>query len=238
MILPARAFVAGSSSSQSQPEMPIVEIFRFLRPSFISVLSRPDLGRGGGDAEWPLYPCPCFSFGLKQVVPFAVLKPTKCDQLTTAFYSETAGSPGEGFPERMGGDSGRGRLQSQVQAEQAQGGLHSHAGSRHRGCPQRVCCELVRADSPSHATIMRAKTIVSHFYFAHKMMKGKAKHLMSCLLLGQVVGTMDPALGSATPGTSTANMSSLSHARGTVLGLKLDKMSDSVTGQTAVNPKG
>ena len=49
---------------------------------------------------------------------------------------------------------------------------------------------------------------------------------------------MDPALGSATPGTSTANMSSLSHARGTVLGLKLDKMSDSVTGQTAVNPKG
>ncbi|CAN0336417.1 unnamed protein product, partial [Ectocarpus sp. 12 AP-2014] len=53
-----------------------------------------------------------------------------------------------------------------------------------------------------------------------------------------VVGTMDPALGGATPGTSTTNISSLGHARGTVLGLKLDKMSDSVTGQTAVNPKG
>lgn len=54
----------------------------------------------------------------------------------------------------------------------------------------------------------------------------------------QVVGTMDPALGGATPGTSTTNIASLGHARGTVLGLKLDKMSDSVTGQTAVNPKG
>ncbi|CAM9724783.1 unnamed protein product, partial [Discosporangium mesarthrocarpum] len=58
---------------------------------------------------------------------------------------------------------------------------------------------------------------------------------------GVTVGAMDPALdklGSATPGTSTTNISGLAQARGTVLGLKLDKMSDSVTGQTAVNPKG
>ena len=38
-------------------------------------------------------------------------------------------------------------------------------------------------------------------------------------------------------GVSSA-MGGLAEARGTVLGLKLDKMSDSVTGQTVVDPKG
>jgi pre-mRNA-processing factor 6 len=39
-------------------------------------------------------------------------------------------------------------------------------------------------------------------------------------------------------GASTALGGGLAEARGTVLGLKLDKMSDSVTGQTVVDPKG
>ena len=39
-------------------------------------------------------------------------------------------------------------------------------------------------------------------------------------------------------GTSSSLTSGLAAARGTVLGLKLDKMSDSVTGQTVVDPKG
>ena len=39
-------------------------------------------------------------------------------------------------------------------------------------------------------------------------------------------------------GTASSLTSGLAAARGTVLGLKLDKMSDSVTGQTVVDPKG
>ena len=43
--------------------------------------------------------------------------------------------------------------------------------------------------------------------------------------------------GFQTPG-SQSSLTNLSDARGTVLSLKLDKMSDSVTGQTVVDPKG
>lgn len=38
--------------------------------------------------------------------------------------------------------------------------------------------------------------------------------------------------------TSVANMSGLAQARGTVLGMSLDRMSDSVSGQTTVDPRG
>jgi hypothetical protein len=38
--------------------------------------------------------------------------------------------------------------------------------------------------------------------------------------------------------TVVSNMSGLGAARGTVLGMSLDKMSDSVTGQTVVDPAG
>jgi pre-mRNA-processing factor 6 len=51
-------------------------------------------------------------------------------------------------------------------------------------------------------------------------------------------GTMTPAYnGMETPGTSTS-MTGLAEARGAVLSLKLDKMSDSISGQTVVDPKG
>ncbi|CAM9708855.1 unnamed protein product [Chrysoparadoxa australica] len=46
-----------------------------------------------------------------------------------------------------------------------------------------------------------------------------------------------PGYASVTPGGATT-VSGLAGARGTVLGLKLDKMSDSVTGQTSIDPKG
>jgi pre-mRNA-processing factor 6 len=50
-------------------------------------------------------------------------------------------------------------------------------------------------------------------------------------------GWMTPMSGAMTPGGS-GTVSQLGEARGTMLGLKLDKMSDSVTGQTVVDPKG
>jgi len=63
-------------------------------------------------------------------------------------------------------------------------------------------------------------------------------------------GTRTPGGGWKTPmlggpggttsvaGTASSLTSGLAAARGTVLGLKLDKMSDSITGQTVVDPKG
>lgn len=53
-------------------------------------------------------------------------------------------------------------------------------------------------------------------------------------------GWKTPMLGGSTSvaGTASSLTSGLAAARGTVLGLKLDKMSDSVTGQTVVDPKG
>lgn len=55
-----------------------------------------------------------------------------------------------------------------------------------------------------------------------------------------MVGGMQSVLGGAgsVGGTTSTVSSGLAAARGTVLGLKLDKMSDSVTGQTVVDPKG
>ena len=44
--------------------------------------------------------------------------------------------------------------------------------------------------------------------------------------------------GQSVGGTTSTVSSGLAAARGTVLGLKLDRMSDSVTGQTVVDPKG
>lgn len=54
-----------------------------------------------------------------------------------------------------------------------------------------------------------------------------------------VNGTLTPAVGGGaeTPGISSS-MNGLAEARGAVLSLKLDKMSDSVSGQTVVDPKG
>ena len=54
-------------------------------------------------------------------------------------------------------------------------------------------------------------------------------------------GWKTPMLGGGTTsvaGTSSSLTSGLAAARGTVLGLKLDKMSDSVAGQTVVDPQG
>jgi pre-mRNA-processing factor 6 len=51
-------------------------------------------------------------------------------------------------------------------------------------------------------------------------------------------GTITPAAGVDTPGGMASSMSGLAEARGAVLSLKLDKMSDSVSGQTVVDPKG
>lgn len=55
-----------------------------------------------------------------------------------------------------------------------------------------------------------------------------------------LAGTTTAADGNHTTGVTTtmANMSGLSAARGTVLGMSLDKMSDSVSGQTNVDPQG
>lgn len=53
------------------------------------------------------------------------------------------------------------------------------------------------------------------------------------MLLGGATSTMGGAAS-----TGSLSTSGLAAARGTVLGLKLDKMSDSVTGQTVVDPKG
>ena len=51
-----------------------------------------------------------------------------------------------------------------------------------------------------------------------------------------VAGAETPGFASSVPGMRT--VSGLAEARGTVLSLKLDKMSDSVTGQTVVDPRG
>lgn len=60
-----------------------------------------------------------------------------------------------------------------------------------------------------------------------------------------VAGTAQAVDGTATSAATSSgfrsvvtNMSGLAEARGTVLGMSLDKMSDSVTGQTVVDPKG
>nr|CCA14044.1 hypothetical protein SORBIDRAFT_08g016670 [Albugo laibachii Nc14] len=52
-------------------------------------------------------------------------------------------------------------------------------------------------------------------------------------------GSITPSIlgGNETPGTSTS-VTGLAEARGAVLSLKLDKMSDSIMGQTVVDPKG
>jgi hypothetical protein len=56
---------------------------------------------------------------------------------------------------------------------------------------------------------------------------------------------MTSQLDSAAPGTESSlmagtktDLTAVGEGRGTVLGLKLDKMADSVTGQTTVDPKG
>jgi pre-mRNA-processing factor 6 len=58
--------------------------------------------------------------------------------------------------------------------------------------------------------------------------------------LVESTGPIDPRSGLSTPMTSggASSIANLSQARETVLTLKLDKMSDSVTGQTVVDPKG
>lgn len=58
--------------------------------------------------------------------------------------------------------------------------------------------------------------------------------------LVESTGPIDPRSGLMTPMTAggTSSIAGLSQARETVLTLKLDKMSDSVTGQTVVDPKG
>ena len=57
----------------------------------------------------------------------------------------------------------------------------------------------------------------------------------------QVQGGMGGASSSSSSGmksVAVSNMSGLAEARGTVLGMSLDRMSDSVSGQTVVDPKG
>jgi len=56
----------------------------------------------------------------------------------------------------------------------------------------------------------------------------------------KLAGTAQAVDGTSTSGfrSVVTNMSGLAEARGTVLGMSLDKMSDSVTGQTVVDPKG
>ena len=54
----------------------------------------------------------------------------------------------------------------------------------------------------------------------------------------ETVSHVDPN-GLATPsGTRTVDLNSVGEGRGTVLSMKLDRMADSVTGQTVVDPKG
>ncbi len=57
-----------------------------------------------------------------------------------------------------------------------------------------------------------------------------------------LAGTVQVADGTATSTagfkSAVSNMSGLAEARGTVLGMSLDRMSDSVSGQTVVDPKG
>ncbi|KAI9203430.1 PRP1 splicing factor, N-terminal-domain-containing protein [Polychytrium aggregatum] len=54
-----------------------------------------------------------------------------------------------------------------------------------------------------------------------------------------ISGMATPALGTATPaGTESTDFQQFGKARGTVLGLKLDQISDSVSGQSTVDPKG
>lgn len=59
----------------------------------------------------------------------------------------------------------------------------------------------------------------------------------SALSRSVVGGVETPALGGSNNG-GTQTVSGLAEARGTSLSLKLDKMSDSVSGQTVVDPKG
>jgi len=58
----------------------------------------------------------------------------------------------------------------------------------------------------------------------------------------QTMKSIDPMAGLATPmgGTHStiSDLTAIGEGRGTVLGLKLDRMADSVTGQTVVDPKG
>lgn len=51
-------------------------------------------------------------------------------------------------------------------------------------------------------------------------------------------GTITPSSGVETPGGMTSTITGLAEARGAVLSHKLDKMSDSIAGQTVVDPKG
>ncbi|KDO29186.1 hypothetical protein SPRG_05428 [Saprolegnia parasitica CBS 223.65] len=53
-----------------------------------------------------------------------------------------------------------------------------------------------------------------------------------------VVGTDTPSGLASTVGGMTSSFTGLAEARGAVLSLKLDKMSDSISGQTVVDPKG
>ncbi|TMW64501.1 hypothetical protein Poli38472_011381 [Pythium oligandrum] len=74
----------------------------------------------------------------------------------------------------------------------------------------------------------------------HEMFAPVPDHVLANTANGSsnMNGTVTPAgTGLETPGISSS-MSGLAEARGAVLSLKLDKMSDSVAGQTVVDPKG
>lgn len=69
--------------------------------------------------------------------------------------------------------------------------------------------------------------------------------LSDSLLASRLNANSDATAGNKATGaaaadgfTSVANMSGLAQARGTVLGMSLDRMSDSVSGQTVVDPQG
>jgi pre-mRNA-processing factor 6 len=83
--------------------------------------------------------------------------------------------------------------------------------------------------------------------FKHKQREETFTPLTDSLLESRAKSALDASAGNkaisstaaAADGTATmTNMSGLGAARGTVLGMSLDKMSDSVSGQTVVDPQG
>ncbi len=74
--------------------------------------------------------------------------------------------------------------------------------------------------------IKQSKKKESYIPLPDNMISSAAKNLM---------GNIDSSVGGD---VSTTPLTGLAEARGTILSLKLDKMSDSVSGQTVVDPKG
>ncbi|KAJ3368954.1 hypothetical protein HDU91_000174 [Kappamyces sp. JEL0680] len=64
--------------------------------------------------------------------------------------------------------------------------------------------------------------------------------LMSSLAQGQLSNTISPAdqAGAATPASTITDFAQFGEARAKVVGLTLDRVSDSVSGQTTIDPKG